>query len=297
MANDITTIINDQRIEFMRVVADQTIEFDREASFALQIIDGNDYLRGIAFKNQKSLKNAIINVAAIGISLNPATKLAYLVPRDGKVCLDISYMGMMHLAQQTVAIQWGQARIVREGDEFELQGIDKAPLHKHNPFSKDRNTQPAIGAYVVVKTDTGDFLTETMSIQEIFDIRDRSAAWKAWVSKKAKCPWVTDEGEMIKKTVVKRAAKYWPRRERLDQAIHHLNTDGGEGNATERDITPIAEEQIKEITNTLAEMGKSWEDLAKVLSDNFKRTISLMEDLSQEEGVKVLAFLNKRKAA
>src|SRR5690606_9527135 len=34
------------------------------------------------------------------------------------------------------------------------------------------------------------------------------------------------------KTVVKRAYKYWPKTERLDQAIHHLNTDSGEGLAT-----------------------------------------------------------------
>jgi recombination protein RecT len=37
-------------------------------------------------------------VAAIGITLNPASKLAYLVPRDGMVCLDISYMGLLHRA-------------------------------------------------------------------------------------------------------------------------------------------------------------------------------------------------------
>ena len=97
--------------------------------------------------------------------------------------------------------------------------------------------------------------------------------------------------------MIKRAAKYWPRRERLDQAIHHVNTDGGEGVATERDITPITEDQITAITDTLAEMEKSWDDLAKVLSQTFKRTISIMDDLSQEEGVKVLAFLNKRKSA
>ena len=34
---------------------------------------------------------------------------------------------------------------------------------------------------------------------------------------------------MIKKTVVKRASKSWPKSERLDKAVHHLNTDGGEG--------------------------------------------------------------------
>ena len=34
---------------------------------------------------------------------------------------------------------------------------------------------------------------------------------------------------MVKKTLVKRASKMWPKTERLDKAVHHLNTDGGEG--------------------------------------------------------------------
>ena len=34
---------------------------------------------------------------------------------------------------------------------------------------------------------------------------------------------------MIKKTCVKRAYKYWPKTERLEHAIHYLNTDGGQG--------------------------------------------------------------------
>ena len=42
-------------------------------------------------------------------------------------------------------------------------------------------------------------------------------------------PWKTDEGEMIKKTVVKRASKMWPKSERLDNTIHLLNTENGEG--------------------------------------------------------------------
>lgn len=293
--SNFVTVINDQKQQFLSVVSDQRIEFDREAQFAIQTLEQNTYLAGIAKQNPTSLKNAILNVAAIGISLNPASKLAYLVPRDGKICLDISYMGMMHLAQACNAIHWGKANIVREGDVFELRGIAEEPIHQYNPFDKDRNTRPAVGAYCVVKTDTGDFLTECMSIEEIYDIRNRSSAWKAWVEKKKKCPWVTDEGEMVKKTVVKRASKYWPRRERLDQAIHHLNTDGNEGLVQEVDVTPISEDQIALINQTLEELGKTWEALATVLSGNFKRTISNIADLTFEEGTKVLAFLNRRK--
>lgn len=243
-STSIVEVVNGQREKFCAVLADPHIEFEREAAFAIQHLQGNDYLAKIAMENQVSLKNAITNVAAIGISLNPASKLAYLVPRDGKVCLDISYMGMMHLAQQCSAIQWGQAVIVRQNDTFELQGIDAPPLHKFNPFGTDRGD--IIGVYVVVKTDAGDYLTHAMPISKVHDIRDRSSAWKAWLKDKKKCPWVTDEEEMVKKTCVKQAAKYWPRRDRLDNAIHHMNTDGGEGLAQEKDITELsdAQEQI-----------------------------------------------------
>jgi hypothetical protein len=64
-----------------------------------------------------------------------------------------------------------------------------------------------------------------MTIEDAYAIRDRSAAWKAGKSG----PWKTDEGEMIKKTCVKQAYKYWPKTERLETAIHHLNENNGEG--------------------------------------------------------------------
>lgn len=212
--------------QFTRM-AGEALNFEREAGFAIQILTGSDYALRIATENRQSVMNAVVNVAAIGISLNPAKRQAYLVPRDGKICLDISYMGLLDLAIQSGSIMWGQAELVHGADSFELNGFDKPPTHRRNPFAKDRGE--VIGAYVVVKTRDGDYLTTTMSIDEVFDIRDRSSAWKAWISKQKKCPWVTDEGEMIKKTVIKRAYKLWPKTDRLDTAVHFLNNEGGEG--------------------------------------------------------------------
>src|SRR5574341_1316252 len=232
MSNAIQTVINDVysvRETFAAVSPEGSATFEREAQFAIQCITASDYTLKIALENRQSVVNAVTNIAAICISLNPAKKQAYLVPRDGKICLDISYMGLLDIAVQSGSIRWGQAEIVRDGEEFELNGMDKAPTHKRNPFAKDKGE--IVGVYVVVKTDDGDFLTATMDIEEVYAIRNRSSAWKAWESKQKKCPWVTDEAEMIKKTIIKRAYKTWPKteRDRLGEAIHYLNTEGGEG--------------------------------------------------------------------
>lgn len=223
----ITGDIYGAKEDFERRLSDKSISFEREAGFAIQILQQNDYALGLATKNRQSVVDAVTNVAAIGISLNPAKKQAYLVPRDGKICLDISYMGLIDLATATGSIKWAKAAIVHQNDRFALNGYDKPPEHQFNPFGGDRGDP--VGAYVVVKTADGDYLTEAMSVAEINEIRDRSTAWKAWVEKKKKCPWVTDWGEMAKKTVIKRAYKTWPKTDRLDEAIHHLNTDGEEG--------------------------------------------------------------------
>lgn len=218
----ITGDINATKDEFQTLLADRSIKFEQEAGFAIQVLGNNDYALKIATGNRQSVVNAVKNIAAIGISLNPAKKQAYLVPRGGAICLDISYMGLMDLAMATGSIKWAQAEIVRANDGFARGRFDQAPTHTFNPFSKDRGE--IIGVYVVVKTADGDYLTHTMEISEVYDIRNRSEAWK-----RNSGPWKTDPTEMIKKTCVKQAYKYWPKTERLETAIHHLNTEGGEG--------------------------------------------------------------------
>jgi recombination protein RecT len=240
--------IGQQEHLFLPVLSDESVSWEKEKQFAIQAIQGNDYLAKIATNNQASLQNAIVNIASIGISLNPALKHAYLVPRKGGVCLDLSYMGLLHLAQSSGVILWGQCKVVRANDTYQNTGLSKEPNHLANTFG-DRGE--IVGAYCTVKTVDGDFLTEEMSIKEIFDIRARSEAFK-----KGNGPWKTDEGEMIRKTVVKRAYKYWPKCERLGSAIQMLN-DNGEGISNEKDVTPfINAEQADQLLPLLCdEMG------------------------------------------
>jgi recombination protein RecT len=269
------------RESFEAVAVDRSISFEREAEFALQALLANDYAMKIATSNRQSVINAVSNIAAIGISLNPAKKQAYLVPRDGRICLDISYMGLLDLAIASGSIRWGQAELVYKSDRFVLNGVDKPPIHERDPFNTERGE--IVGVYVVVKTADGDYLTGTMSIADVHAIRDRSSAWRAWIEKKKKCPWVTDEGEMIKKTVIKRASKLWPKCERLDKAVHYLNTQGDEGLADiqQQQETPsnVGKGVIKPTDGAMALLDIGTQNYLRDLAEDVKE---IFERMGQE---------------
>nr|WP_275077178.1 RecT family recombinase [Proteus terrae] len=294
-------VVNPLKNEFEQVCSEPSIAFKRESEFAMQIFANNDYLANVAVNNLVSVRSAIMNVSAIGISLNPAQKLAYLVPRDKKVCLDISYMGLMHIAQQSQAIKWCQSSIVRQNDNFQLTSIDTAPRHEYNAFATQEQRGEIVGAYTVVKTEDEDYLTHTMAIADIYSIRDRSSAWKAWIARKKSCPWVTDEEQMILKTVVKQAAKYWPRRERLDKAIDYVNTEAGEGidfgseQQEPKDITPASEDQLKDITDLMIKVNGEWSDaFFTFISKKFNHQISHPEQLTAFEANTIIDMLRKK---
>lgn len=282
----ITDYVYSAENAFSSVLVDKSINFEREAGFAVQVLTANDYALGMAVKNKQSVINAVTNIAAIGISLNPAKKQAYLVPRGGAICLDISYMGLMDLAMATGSIKWAQAALVYEHDAFASNGLDKQPTHSFNPFSKDRGA--VVGVYVVVKTAENDYLTHTMSIDEIMAIKARSEA-----GVKGKGPWASDFGEMAKKTCVKQAYKYWPKTERLEAAIHHLNTDAAEGIDFNGRVQPRPDDYndpepiiaVLRDCSTSQEMKKVWADknglLAKQPQDHDRLKQVYLERLEQ----------------
>ena len=216
------------------------LNFKAECGFARQSLMRNDYLLGVARKNQQSLADAISNVAAIGISLNPANKQAYLVPRKIKtgaaVCLDISYMGMIRLATDTGVVKYMKAELVYENDVFTYNGFDTRPeIAVSNPFDvKSRGL--LIGCIAWAKLNSGDYLNEFMNIEQINKIRNDSEAYKGAFGEKGSkwkqdnCVWVKHEGEMQKKTVIKRLYKTLPSSDGSDimsKAIDVINEHEG----------------------------------------------------------------------
>jgi phage RecT family recombinase len=218
--------------------------------------------------NPTSLEYAIINLASIGASLNPALKEAYLVPRGGKICLDISYIGLVKLATDVGAIEWVQAEIVKKNDVFEYQGVGKAPIHKMNPFSDRGET---IGVYCVARLSTGESLSTIMSKAECDAIRDKSSQ----ASKNG--PWVSFYEEMLKKTCIKRASKLWPKSERVQKAASILDEhEGIDFNAKAPSVDADSFLALEPTVNDLEaiqikmrDAKRSWPDLLKYLKGRF----------------------------
>jgi len=206
--------------EFERVNVLRNVQYEQEVQFSLQALQKSEWLMKAAQSNPHTLRAAVYNIASIGLSLNPATAHAYLVPRDNQVCLDISYRGLKRIATESGAIEWAKAELVYKNDSFVVNGVNAAPTHSFDPFSEDRGD--VVGAYCVAKLPSGDYMTEVMSRAELDKIRDTSKAKNG--------PWKTWPEEMMKKSVIKRASKSWPEtkdKERWDNAVRIQNEYDG----------------------------------------------------------------------
>ena len=225
MSDKLMTLIGDQKDRFLKLdeANGKILDFQQECLFARQQILKNPYTTEVAAKSPGTLQGAILNVAAIGISLNPALQHAFLVPRDGKICLDISYRGLTKIATDAGAIKWAKAELVYENDTFKYKGINEKPEFEADVFG-DRGAIK--GGYCIAQLNNGDgVLVDVMPIDEIHKVRETSKAYK-----KKSGPWVDWYEEMCKKTLIKRAYKTWPQtanRQRIDKAIEVINEHEG----------------------------------------------------------------------
>ena len=220
MSNELMEFLGKQKNRFQELDKASLLSFKQECLFARQQLMKNDYTYKAASKAPQSLQAAILNVAAIGISLNPAQAHAYLVPRDNQICLDISYKGLVKLATDCGAITDCKSVLVYENDSFKWRGPYKEPKHEADPFSPDRGE--VTGAYNIAYLPDGRVMVEVMSKADLDKIKSTSKA--------ANGPWKSWEDQMQLKSVTKRAYKSWPQtenRERLDRAMDLLNETEG----------------------------------------------------------------------
>lgn len=225
--NDLQIVVEQAEPRFLAIRND-TSAFAREKGFALQLLSANTYLAETARKDTNALVAAVTNVAAVGLSLNPVTRHAYLVPRKGKICLDIGAAGFVHLARLSgLRDLWFD--VVRANDTFKKpQGGDRV-IHDYDPFA-DRGDW--IGAYCQhVNPDGSIGQCVTLPRSEIEERRAMSETWKKQHGSQkeykpcSSCIWCLWENEMILKTILRFARRWWPSTPELDAALNVTGSD------------------------------------------------------------------------
>lgn len=166
--------------------------------------------------------NEVSKAAALGLYFDPQLGEAYLITgfSNGRYVpqLRLGYRGLIKLTRQSGAIATVYAHDVCANDKFKMSlGTNKFLEHEPDYL----NERGEIGLYyAVVKFSDGETDFEPMSLKDIHRIRDRSDGWRAFKAGKIKStPWGTDEGEMAKKTVLRRLLKRLPQSPEIADAL------------------------------------------------------------------------------
>jgi recombination protein RecT len=253
--------------------------FDKECSFAMQLFNKNKYLNSATTESKLI---AVLNVANIGLTLNPALKHAYLVPRsrnvDGKfiveACLEPSYQGLVKLITDTGSAISVYAHIVYKGDEFqEVLGTSIDIIHK----PKRTSTEIEL-VYAVAILHNGSKQVDVMPLSEINEIRAMSESYKAWEKNKSlPCVWNTHFGEMARKTVIRRLTKYLPKTNQWEKVAKAIELDNSDYKASSVQVSIIEGLLIT----------------AAITEEEKQRIDRELNDLSSHEAVKLINYLKE----
>lgn len=165
-----------------------------------------------------SIARAVVESATYGLEPTGAIGGAHLVPyrnkRTGKkeAQLIIDYRGYIRLARRSGEVSKVWARTVRERDEFQVEaGTDERIIHRPYIGSEDAGNWTHVYAVILYRDGSPP--------QFDWD----NWAWVESIRKRSKAsgdgPWVTDPGEMAKKSILRRLLKTAPLTIEARQAI------------------------------------------------------------------------------
>lgn len=150
-----------------------------------------------------------INLETIPVCLAKAAYLGldffngecYAIPYGGNLSFQTDYKGEIKLCKRYSKnkIKDIFAKVVRQGDFFmeEVDGGKQNVQYRPKPFSNEQ----MIGAFAIVVFEDGSMMYDTMSSEDIENVRNTYSKMKDSQA------WKSSTGEMYKKTVLRRLCK------------------------------------------------------------------------------------------
>lgn len=209
----------------------------------------------------------MVLASRLGLECDGILGEAYLVPRWNKntrrmeASFQMGYQGKIKLTRNSGEIEAVECRLVHEGDIFDVS-YEPAVKFNHRPvFGKNRGAPTC--AYAYVRYKSGHEQVEIMDYEEILSVRDRFGPKND--AGELVGPWVTDEHEMARKTVLHRAWKWMPKSvEMREAASAEARIDSGQ--AAETVVLDLPEEEAASAEAAAATHTKK-EDLKRRLAE------------------------------
>ena len=192
-----------------RPLLPKNVKPEKFEALVIAAVSGNPKLLECS---RESLWRACVQGAELGLSLNPTMGEADILPvwnnriRGNEAQFRPRFKGLMKLAMQSGEVTSIRTVIVHENDHFEvIEGLRRDLIHK--PALKNRGEMTHVYCVWTLK-GVSEPQFEVLDREQVYKIRGRSSS----KNKEGNVvgPWVTDEPEMWRKTVVRRASKYMP---------------------------------------------------------------------------------------
>lgn len=207
-----------------------------------------------------SLVGAVMQSAQLGLSLDPILGHAYLVPRRNnkkgatEANFQVGYKGLIELMMRSGKVEAVTAHIAYSNEEVTLEfGVDEKLLHTPKPPSERGEM---VGVYAVAFLPNGRTKFEWLWKEDVDKIKKFVQASYG--------PWVDHEDEMIRKTAVRRLAKFSPLSIELTKAvaIDEMNEAGVSTRELFIDDVEIIHPTKKTIDEALVAAVEQAEDVA-----------------------------------
>lgn len=161
---------------------------------------------------QTSLFNSLLTCSGFG--LEPDGRQAHLIPfRNSRTntyeCqLIVDYKGLVEMAHRSGKVSYIHADLVCDKDDFVF---NKGVVEKHTINFREKRGE-VYAVYALCRFKDGTEASTVLSMDEVEDVRKRSKSAD-------KGPWVTDYGEMAKKSAFRRLSKWIPLSAELKDAL------------------------------------------------------------------------------
>lgn len=156
--------------------------------------------KGIEKVKPKSIARTLLKGAFLGLDF--MNKECYAIPYGSDLQFQTDYRGEKKLAKKYSVnpIKDIYAKLVREGEDFVYEVEDGKQIlnHRINPF----NNGKVMGVYAIALFEDDSKIIETMSIDEVEEIRNNFSKMKNGQA------WQKSFNEMAKKTVIRRLCKH-----------------------------------------------------------------------------------------